>query len=212
MKLRTLKYFIWTILNIKALKNWKNRNFSTPSPDIVKHQVLIKNNLRDSLWIETGTYYGDTTKVLSKISKKTVSIEADKNLYESSKEKLNNLQNVEMMLGKSENILEKVISENLDFENICIYLDAHLCQDHLRNTKTFGNEIDATPILEEMRLIKKFLGNFKNINILIDDIRLFHGSFQNYPNKNALVEWCKENNFLWEIEHDIFICKKINSE
>ena len=208
MKLRTLKYLIWTIMNIKPLKNWRNRNFSVPSPDIIKHQVLIKNNLENSLWIETGTYYGNTTRILSKISKKTVSIEADENLYEISKKKLNNFKNVEIILGKSEDLLEKVISENLNFENICIYLDAHLCQDHLRNTKTFGNEDDATPILEELKLIKKFLSKFKSVNILIDDIRLFQGNFQNYPNKNSLVDWCKENNFLWEIEHDIFICKR----
>ena len=208
MKLRTIKYFFWTILNIKSLKNWKNRNFSTPSPDVIKHQVLIKNNLNNSLWIETGTYYGNTTKVLSKISKKTVSIEAQKDLYDSSKKNLSNLGNVEIILGKSEDLLEKVISENLDFENICIYLDAHLCQDHLKNTKTFGTEIDATPILREMELIKKFLKSFKKVNILIDDIRLFNGSFQNYPSKDFLVEWCKENDFLREIEHDIFICKK----
>ena len=121
---------------------------------------------------------------------------------------MNNFKNVEIILGKSEDLLEKVISENLNFENICIYLDAHLCQDHLRNTKTFGNEDDATPILEELKLIKKFLSKFKSVNILIDDIRLFQGNFQNYPNKNSLVDWCKENNFLWEIEHDIFICKR----
>ena len=208
MNLRTIKYFFWTIKNIKSLKNWKNRNFSTPSPDIVKHQVLIKNNLKDSLWIETGTYYGNTTKVLSKISKKTISIEADKDLYELSKKKFNNFQNVEIILGKSEDLLEKAISENLDFENICIYLDAHLCQDHLRNTNTFGTEIDATPILKEMESIKKFLVKFKNVIILIDDIRLFNGNFQNYPSKDFFVEWCKNNNFLWEIEHDILICKK----
>ena len=160
------------------------------------------------MWIETGTYYGNTTKVLSKISKKTVSIEAQKDLYNFSKKNLSNLRNVEIILGKSEDILEKVFSENLDFENVCIYLDAHLCQDHLRNTKTFGTEIDGTPILKEMELIKKFLKSFKNVNILIDDIRLFNGNFQNYPSKDFLVEWCKENNFLWEIEHDIFICKK----
>ena len=105
-----------------------------------------------------------------------------------------------------------MISENLDYENICIYLDAHFCQDHLKNTTTFGNEINATPILEEMKTIKKFLERFKNLNILIDDIRLFRGNLQNYPNKNFLVDWCKENNFLWEIEHDIFICKKSNIE
>ena len=208
MNLRSLKYFIWTIKNRKSIKNWKTRNFSSPSPNSVKHQVLIGKNLSDSLWIETGTYYGETTKLLSKISKKTISIEADKNLFESSKKRLKKLKNVELFNGKSEDFLEKLMSENTHFKNICIYLDAHLCQDHLKNTKTFGSEDNATPVLRELEIVKKYLGKFEKIHDLIDVIRLFHGSFQNYPDKNILVEWCKENNFLWEIEHDIFICKK----
>tara|TARA_A100001015_G_C14767911_1_gene624039 strand:+ start:210 stop:839 length:630 start_codon:yes stop_codon:yes gene_type:complete len=209
MKFRSIKHFIWSFNNRKSIKNWRSRNFSPPSPDVIKHQVLVSNNLNESLWIETGTYYGETTKLLSKISKKTISIEADKNLYETSKKKLKDLKNVEILNGKSEDLLNKVISENLDFKNICIYLDAHLCQDHLRNTKTFGSETTATPILNELEVVSKYIINFEKIVVLIDDIRLFQGSFQNYPNKNALVDWCKENNFLWEIEHDIFICKKI---
>ena len=208
MNFRSFKYFIWTIKNRKSLKNWKIRNFLPPSPDSIKHQVLINNNYSDSLWIETGTYYGETTKLLSKISKKTISIEADKELFETSKKKLKNLKNVELFNGKSEDVLNKLISENLDFKNICIYLDAHLCQDHLKNIQTFGSEDTATPILKELEIIKKYYGKFEKINVLIDDIRLFYGNFQNYPDKNILVDWCKENNFSWEIEHDIFICKK----
>jgi hypothetical protein len=110
--------------------------------------------------------------------------------------------------GKSEDLLDKLISENFDFNNICIYLDAHLCQDHLKNIQTFGSEDTATPILKELEIIKKYYGKFEKINVLIDDIRLFYGNYQNYPDKNILVDWCKENNFSWEIEHDIFICKK----
>ena len=208
MNFRSLKYFIWTIKNRKSLKNWKIRNFLPPSPDSIKHQVLINNNYSDSLWIETGTYYGETTKLLSKISKKTISIEADKELFETSKKKLKNLKNVELFNGKSEDLLDKSISENLDFKNICIYLDAHLCQDHLKNIQTFGSEDTATPILKELEIIKKYYGKFEKINVLIDDIRLFYGNYQNYPDKNILVDWCKENIFSWEIEHDIFICKK----
>ena len=208
MNFRSFKYFIWTIKNRKSLKNWKIRNFLPPSPDSIKHQVLINNNYSDSLWIETGTYYGETTKLLSKISKKTISIEADKELFETSKKKLKNLKNVELFNGKSEDLLNKLISENLDFKNICIYLDAHLCQDHLKNIQTFGSEDTATPILKELEIIKKYYGKFEKINVLIDDIRLFYGNYQNYPDKNILVDWCKENNFSWEIEHDIFICKK----
>ena len=209
MKFRSIKHYIWSFKNRKSLKNWRARNFSPPSPDVIKHQILMNNNLKDSLWIETGTYYGETTKLLSKISKKTISIEADKNLFETSNKILKNFKNVEILNGKSEDLLDKVISKNLNFKNVCIYLDAHLCQDHLKNTKTFGNENTATPILNELEIITKYLANFEKIVVLIDDIRLFQGKFQNYPDKNALVNWCKENNFLWEIEQDIFIFKKI---
>ena len=209
MKFRSIKHFIWSFKNRKSLKNWRARNFSPPSPDVIKHQILMNNNLKDSLWIETGTYYGETTKLLSKISKKTISIEADKNLFENSNKILKNLKNVEILNGKSEDLLDKVISKNLNFKNVCIYLDAHLCQDHLKNTKTFGNENTATPILNELEIVSKYVASFKKIVVLIDDIRLFQGKFQNYPDKNTLVNWCKENNFLWEIEQDIFICKKI---
>ena len=209
MKFRSIKHFIWSFKNRKSLKNWRARNFSPPSPDVIKHQILMNNNLKDSLWIETGTYYGETTKLLSKISKKTISIEADKNLFETSNKILKNFKNVEILNGKSEDLLDKVISKNLNFKNVCIYLDAHLCQDHLKNTKTFGNENTATPILNELEIVSKYVSSFEKIVVLIDDIRLFQGKFQNYPNKNTLVNWCKENNFLWEIEQDIFICKKI---
>ena len=209
MKFRSIKHFIWSFKNRKSLKNWRARNFSPPSPDVIKHQILMNNNLKDSLWIETGTYYGETTKLLSKISKKTISIEADKNLFETSSKILKNFKNVEILNGKSEDLLDKVISKNLNFKNVCIYLDAHLCQDHLKNTKTFGNENTATPILNELEIVSKYVASFKKIVVLIDDIRLFQGKFQNYPDKNTLVNWCEENDFLWEIEQDIFICKKI---
>ena len=209
MKFRSIKHFIWSFKNRKSLKNWRARNFSPPSPDVIKHQILKNNNLKDSLWIETGTYYGETTKLLSKISKKTISIEADKNLFETSNKILKNFKNVEILNGKSEDLLDKVISKNLNFKNVCIYLDAHLCQDHLKNTKTFGNENTATPILNELEIVSKYVASFEKIVVLIDDIRLFKGKFQNYPDKNTVVNWCKENNFLWEIEQDIFICKKI---
>ena len=209
MKFRSIKHFIWSFKNRKSLKNWRARNFSPPSPDVIKHQILMNNNLKDSLWIETGTYYGETTKLLSKISKKIISIEADKNLFETSNKILKKFKNVEILNGKSEDLLDKVISKNLNFKNVCIYLDAHLCQDHLKNTKTFGNENTATPILNELEIVSKYVSSFEKIVVLIDDIRLFKGKFQNYPDKNTLVNWCKENNFLWEIEQDIFICKKI---
>ena len=98
----------------------------------------------------------------------------------------------------------------LEFDKVWIHGLLHLIgHDHIKNIKTFGNEENATPIKKELYFIEKYLEKFEGINILIDDIRLFNNSFQNYPKKNYLVNWCKENNFEWEIEQDIFICKKI---
>ena len=194
--------------NLRSFKNWKKRNFNSPSPEFIKHQIIRNNNLENSVWIETGTYYGETTKLLSRISYKTVTIEADEFLYKNTKDRMESYKNVEFLNGKSEDLLLSSIQSNLNFKNICIYLDAHLCSDHLRNTSTFGNEDNATPIKLELEIIEKFLSNFDKVNILIDDIRLFDKNFQNYPNKSGLVEWCVKNKLSWEIEHDIFICKK----
>ena len=70
------------------------------------------------------------------------------------------------------------------------------------------DENNGTPIKLELNLIQNYLNNFKKVNILIDDIRLFNNKFQNYPNKNYIIEWSNKNNLSWEIEQDIFICKK----
>ena len=73
-----LKKKFWKYINRRSLNNWFKRNFSSPSPEFVKHEIIKKNNLDNSFWIETGTYYGDTTKLLSNISDEVISIEADK--------------------------------------------------------------------------------------------------------------------------------------
>ena len=209
MKFRTITNILWLLKNHRQIKNWKKRNFSPPSPEFVKHQIIQNNNIEESAWIETGTYYGDTTKILSKISSKVISIEADQDLYELAKKTFSNLENIELMFGRSEDKLPEAFKKIKTYKNICIYLDAHLCNDHIKNKKTFGAEKDATPIKKELKFIEEQKDKFNKINILIDDIRLFNNKFQNYPKKDYLVNWCKDNKFDWEIEQDIFICKKI---
>ncbi len=208
MSLNSLKNILWLLKNRRSFKNWKKRNFQPPSPEFIKHQIIKNNNLENSLWIETGTYYGETTRILSEISSKTISIEADKQLYNLSRKKLANLSNVEIVLGDSKEILPNIINSNLKYDNICFYLDAHLCHDHLKKINTFGNEDSSTPIRMELSYIENSFKNFKKINILIDDIRFFVSNFQNYPNINYLTDWCEKNNLEWKIEHDIFIANK----
>ena len=205
--INSINNIIWLLKNRKHFKNWKKRQFSSPSPEFIKHDVLKSNTLENCLWIESGTYYGNTTNVLSKIANKIISIEADEKLYNLAKKKFEKIKNVEIVFGKSEDLLKNILIKNYTHKNVCFYLDAHLCQDHLTNKKTFGNEESGTPIEIELNSIENEKNNFDNINLLIDDIRLFDANFQNYPSKNYLVDWCKKNNFKWEILHDIFLAK-----
>ena len=208
--INSINNIVWLLKNRKHFKNWKKRQFSPPSPEFIKHDILKSNTLENCLWIESGTYYGDTTNVLSKFANKVISIEADEILSNLAKKKFEKIKNIEIILGKSEDLLKNILTNNYVYKNVCIYLDAHLCQDHLINKKTFGNEETGTPIKIELDSIEKEKNNFDNINLLIDDIRLFDANFQNYPSKNYLVDCCEKNSFKWEILQDIFIAKYKN--
>ena len=205
--LNSIKNIFFLYKSRRELKNWKKRNFCPPSPEFIKQQILKNNNLENSLWIETGTYYGNTTSYLSKISEKVISIEADLRLADLAQKKFKNVDNIEVLHGKSEELLRDILINNYRYKNICIYLDAHLCHDHLNNKKTFGTENNGTPIKLELEFIESQIHNFDHLNLLIDDIRLFNSNFQNYPDNNYLVKWCQKNNFNWEIQQDIFIAK-----
>ena len=100
---------LWIIRNRRPLKNWYKRNFTSPSPEFVKHKILESHNLKNCLWIETGTYYGETTNFLSKIAQKVISIEADKRLFDLARLKFKSCNNIEIYLSKSEDILENII-------------------------------------------------------------------------------------------------------
>ena len=194
----------WKHINRRSLNNWYKRNFSSPSPEFVKHQVIKKYNLQKSLWIETGTYYGDTTKILSDISEKVISIESDKRLYDLAIKKFENSKKINVINGESQNLLQDIL-KNESYKNFCLFLDAHTCLDHITNKLVSKNETLETPIMIELNIIESYIKKFNNINILIDDIRLFDGKNQNYPNINEIVDWARKNNSSWFIEHDIFI-------
>ena len=194
----------WKHINRRSLNNWYKRNFSSPSPEFVKHQIIKKNNLQKSLWIETGTYYGDTTKILSDIAEKVISIESDKRLYDLAIKKFENSEKINVINGESQNLLQDIL-KNESYKNLCLFLDAHTCLDHITNKLISKNETLETPIMIELKIIESYIKKFNNVNILIDDIRLFDGKTQNYPNINEIVDWARKNNSSWFIEHDIFI-------
>lgn len=59
-----------------------------------------------------------------------------------------------------------------------------------------------------MQEISASLDRFDRIAVLIDDIRCFDPDlpgFSDYPPLDHVVDWARENNLKWHIEHDIFV-------
>ena len=186
----------------KDLEDWADREFAAPSPHFIKQNVLLRNGLRDATWVETGTYMGDTTSVLSTIAKMVYSIEPEPTLFSRAEAKFRDTANVKIIKGLSEDVLPKLLPKiNGD---ICFWLDGHYSAG-----STFKGPQD-TPIVDELAVIGRNLVQANKLVVMIDDVRCFdprNPEFSAYPSVDVLVDWARKHNLTWHIEHDIFIAK-----
>ncbi len=198
-KSKNLKFWLKVIKRnlIPETYNWRNSNYSSPSPQHVKIKVLKAHSLNKATWIETGTYLGDTTSKLAKLAKKVISIEPQAELSEFASKRLRRKKNVEVINATSESCIAKVL-EGVSGPT-CFWLDGHYSGD-----VTFqGSEI--SPILKELDAISNHLLS-NPVVVFVDDFRLFANSVATgYPEHFALLKWAKANGLTWSVEHDIFI-------
>ena len=203
---RRIKYFnenipyINTIFKLSQLIDWnKNKNFGPPSPHFIKQSVLLRHAIKNSKWVETGTYLGSTTSLLSEKFRLVHTIEPSKECLKIAKANLKGKNNIIFHYGTSEECLEN-ICKSLSGD-ICFWLDGHFSSGI-----TFKGDKE-TPIKYELETISKYIKNFNNVLILIDDIRSSHIDKDNYPSLDFYVDWANSNQLKWTIEHDIFVIK-----
>ena len=200
LKVAKRKYFRFDTLR------WFFSGFKSPSPQWVKVQLLIRNMIPDGEWIETGTYLGDTTRMLAKHSKLVTSIEPSRALFEFASFRLRKKSNVQLRLGSSEEIFCTSLRQSGPKLNI--WLDGHYSGD-----VTFQGAID-TPVILELDSIHQELKRFDEIKVFIDDVRCFSNNIDEgngYPKLDFLVSWANLNGFSWAIEHDIFMATRRRS-
>ena len=203
-----LKYIFFYISLSPASKveyvGWWKRSFGSPAPHFVKMSILETAKNVD-VWVETGTYMGQTTELLSRNTSRVISIEPSRELAKRAAELFAHNQNVRIINGLSENelpaILENLPSESL---NIAFWLDGHYSEGptHLGPVET--------PIVEELRVIAAQLQKFREVAIFIDDFRCFVNKQKDYPSTSFLSTWADNNGMSWSVEHDIFIARKIS--
>jgi len=180
---------------------WLFSGCKSPSPQKIKMRVLKRHSVSGLPWVETGTYLGDTTRYLSSLTDKVVSIEPELSLFKFATKRLKKFKNVEIRNGSSEEIFERICNEMLEGANF--WLDGHFSGD-----VTFQGEM-ISPIELELKHITKLITKGADVSVFIDDFRLFVEKRElGYPDPITLVNWAKLNNLNWTVEHDIFIAAK----
>ena len=193
------------------MSNWESQSWGSPSPSFIKRAILLSRPAE--AWIESGTYFGETTKILAKNSKNVITIEASADLFN---QFIENLEDSKIMAlwGNSSNLLDGAILSLLDreYSQINFFLDAH-------NTgEEAFNSTEETPIIRELQIISQYLEAIKSCSIFVDDFRAFSdleevgkSNSTKYPTKNFLVEFANQHHLHWTVNHDIFIMSKVPS-
>jgi hypothetical protein len=122
------------------------------------------------LFVETGTFLGETTLAMADLFERCWTVEIDKALFEQAAAKFATRSNIKALHGDSETLIVDILKE-IDAPAI-FWLDGHYSH---ANT---GRGTSDTPIVNE--LAKIFEHPIKRHVILIDDARDFIG-VNGYP-------------------------------
>lgn len=145
------------------------------------------------LFVETGTFLGQTTVEMADVFDHCWTVEIDKKLYEEALSRFHPHSNITAILGSSGDHMEGIL-EGIDSPAI-FWLDGHYSSHD-----TGRADID-TPILRELDLILKH--PIKNHVILVDDARDFLG-INGYPTISQLRRFVRSRSpYRVRISNDI---------
>jgi hypothetical protein len=178
-------------------------NFGVPEEET----EFLKHIMKLDVFVEGGTYKGDTAKSMGEKFKKIYTIEKSDVMFEIAKENLKDAINITLLKGDTREHLDSIMENN---ENILFWLDAHWS-----GGDTYGEE-DECPLIEELEIIFKYNKNFV---VLIDDARLFLApppyphNFKNWQSLTDILKAIPESWELIEFKDVIYLFpKKINNE
>ena len=164
--------------------------------------TMIQSKGALSVFVETGTFKGDTVATVSPYFDKIISIELSETLWAESAKRFATNPTIDIRLGSSPDKLRELHS---DLQNVAAFywLDAHWCVA----IDTAG-ALSQCPLLEELKAIGTL--NSNSI-LLIDDARLFlappplpHESSQ-WPSFQQIIT----SLFLMSSQHEVMIINDV---
>jgi hypothetical protein len=180
---------------------WRATGFASPPPDFIKKGAILRHlsklNPSETIFIETGTLTGSTSKLVAEFGYKVITIELARSYFESSRKLLEPL-GVTCLCGDSGDLLPSVIDNLPSGLSVFMWLDGH----YSGGETALGDS--ETPIVQELLAVEKLLlKSRKPIIVKIDDIRIFGNG--NYPQLDHVVDFCRKNMLFWAVELDSFI-------
>jgi hypothetical protein len=146
-----------------------------------------------TLFVETGTFLGDTTLAMAGVFQRCWTVEIDEPLYQQALRKFEGHHNITAIRGDSETTIADILKD-VDAPAI-FWLDGHYSRG---NT---GRGLLDSPILNELRRI--FEHPIKTHVILIDDARLFLGR-NGYPTIKSLHRFVRDSSpYRMRVTNDI---------
>lgn len=163
---------------------------------------------KDAVWIETGTFMGDTTARLAEDCQTIHTIEPVRPFYERAVKRFSGNAAVACHFGTSEAVFESVLETALAGgagsanKPLCIFLDGHFSGGRTHEGKTH------TPIRLEMDALSRVLDKITHALIILDDARLFGPTPGTYPSRGEVEDWAKRHHLFFELHHDMFVLSK----
>ena len=164
--------------------------------------LFLKENFKSDVFIETGTYYGNTTLWASKHFKNVHTIEFSKEIYDITSKKYAYINNINFHFGDTRALLPEILNGLDQDSKIILWLDAHWSSG-----ETYG-EHDNCPLIKELEIL---IQSKHDMCILIDDARLFlappplPNNYKQYPGIQDIAKLYDDDTFITVYEDVIIV-------
>jgi hypothetical protein len=167
---------------VPALTDWEKR----------QHLVDWVRRSGVRVFVETGTFRGETTLALREVVDRCITIELDPALHEAAQRKFAGKDGIELMHGESGDLIPEVLA-TLD-EPALFWLDAHY------SGPGTARGIEDSPILRELDAVLRH--PIKDHIVIIDDAREFVGA-NGYPTVRRLAKLVGSHRYGIRIRDDL---------
>ncbi|MER8595875.1 class I SAM-dependent methyltransferase [Mesorhizobium sp. M1182] len=154
----------------------RNRQFVPHSLTKLHNMKTCRDMTGATTAVEIGSYKGVTTKRMSYLFEKVISVEIDEALYRQASKRCAGRKNVELVLGDGAKLLPGIAAR---VNKALIFLDGHFSGGET------GQGDEPEPVLKELDLIAPFISKF--VAVVVDDFRLF-GVEPGWPRKSEVIQ------------------------